>query len=220
MQPWWLDAVCEDWDVAIAENGDNISGIWAYPIEQKMGITMMRTPLLTPYLGPHIYYPPDIKESKLDSFEYDTMADLMKQLPPAKVWHLAIQPGIKQVGLFKQYKLRPQVQQTFLLELNGDEGSLLSNMKDTMRRNLRLAEKEIIVTESNGCLKDLYDFQQKTLSRKDKQAAYSFSDLERILKACIANNAGTLLVAKEGEQTQAIIWQVWDNNCSYYFMGG
>src|ERR1035437_3452465 len=87
MQPWWLDVVCSDWDVAIAKKGDHIAGVWAYPIEKKPGVTMLRTPMLTPYLGPHVFYPDDMKESRLDSFEYEAVAELMKQLPPAKVWH-------------------------------------------------------------------------------------------------------------------------------------
>ena len=84
----------------------------------------MRNPMLTPYLGPHVFYPGDVKESNLDNFEHETVAELMKQLPDAKVWHLALQPGMKQVGLFKKYKLKPQAHQTFLLELSDSEETL------------------------------------------------------------------------------------------------
>ncbi len=34
-QPWWLDVVCKQWDVAIARKGDRITGTWPYPIEKK-----------------------------------------------------------------------------------------------------------------------------------------------------------------------------------------
>jgi lipid II:glycine glycyltransferase (peptidoglycan interpeptide bridge formation enzyme) len=220
MQPWWMDVVCPDWDVTIAKKGDQVTGIWAYPVENKMGVSMLRTPMLTPYLGPHVLYPHDVKESNIDSFEHETIAGLLKQLPETKVWHLSIQPGIKQVGLFKQYKLRTQVQQTFLLELAENEETLFANMKEATRRNIRQAEKEVTIAESTDYLKDIYEFQQHTLTKKGKQCNYSLVDLKTIMAACKAHNAGTLWVAKNAEQVQAIVWQVWDDKCSYYFMGG
>jgi lipid II:glycine glycyltransferase (peptidoglycan interpeptide bridge formation enzyme) len=220
MQPWWLDAVCDGWDVAITMKGDHVAGIWAYPIENKLGVSILRSPILTPYLGPHIFYPDDIKDSKQDGFEYETIADLVKQLPDFKVWHLAIEPGIKQVGLFKKYKLETAVQQTFLIDLTADEATLLANMKDSRRRNVRQGEKELIVTEDKTRLGDLYKFQQHTLERKGKPLPYSLADLVRIMDACKAHDAASLWVAKDGDIIQAIVWQVWDNNCSYYFMGG
>jgi lipid II:glycine glycyltransferase (peptidoglycan interpeptide bridge formation enzyme) len=220
MQPWWLDTVCKHWEVAIAKKGDHITGAWAYPVEKKLGVTMLRTPVLTPYLGPQVFYPRDIKESNIDSFEHETVSDLMKQLPEAKVWHLAMQPGMKQVGIFKNNDLRPQVQQTFLLELNEDEETLLANMKEAARRNIRIAEGEITVTNSHKYLKDLYKFQKATLAKKGKTPPYSLKHLEKIMDACVANNSSAMWVAKRGDKIQAIVWQLWDENCSYYFMGG
>jgi len=220
MQPWWLDTVCAKWDVTIAKKGEQITGAWAYAIEKKIGVTLLRNPVLTPYLGPHVFFPNDVKESNLDNFEHETVAELMKQLPDAQVWHLALQPGMKQVGLFKKYNLKPQVQQTFLLELKEDEATLLANMKDTTRRNIRMAENEIEVSNSAEYLKDLYKFQRATLIKKGQSLPYSFKYLRKIMDACEANNAASLWVAKSSGKIQAIVWQVWDNQCSYYFMGG
>ncbi len=220
MQPWWLDVVCGQWDAAVTYNGDNVSGLWAYPVEQKMGVTMMRTPMLTPYLGPLVFYPADIKKSKLDSFEHETVAGLMKQLPDTKVWHLAISPEIKQVGLFKQHKLRTEMQQTFLIDLQEDEATLLANMKETMRRNIKAAEKEITISHSATHLNELFEFHKETLSQKGKELPYTLNDLKRIMDACIANSAATLWVACNANDVEAIVWQVWDANTSYYFMGG
>ena len=40
------------------------------------------------------------------------------------------------------------------------------------------------------------------------------------MDACKKHDAASLWVAKDGDIIQAIVWQVWDDNCSYYFMGG
>ena len=220
MQPWWLDVVSDEWDVAIARKGEEISGIWAYPAENKMGVSLMRNPLLTPYLGPHVFYPSDLKPSKTDAYEYETVSELIKQLPDCKVWHLAITPGMKQAGLFKQYKLRAEVQQTFLIDLAQSEAELLTNIKDTARRNIKQAQKEEVVLSDYNALDQLYQFQLNTLTGKGREIYYKTADLQKIMDACIAHNAGELLVAKNGENIQAIVWNVWDDNRSYYFMGG
>jgi len=219
LKPWWLDVVCKNWDAAIAKKGDQITGVWPYPVEKKLGVTMLRNPKLTAYLGPQVFLPADIKESNADSFEHETVSELMKQLPPAKVWNLAIQPGMKQAGLFKANKLNTQVQQTFLLELNEDEETLLANMKEGTRRNIRMAQDEVTITNNPKNLKDLYKFQNRMLAKKNKSTPYSYKYLQKIMDACTANDATALWVASEGKKIQAIVWQVWDDKCSYYFMG-
>ena len=222
VQPWWLDAVCKHWDVAISRKGDMVTGIWAYPIEKKIGVSLLRTPKLTPYLGPQVFFPSDLKESNLDSFEHEVVSDLIKQLPKASVWHLAMQPGMKQAGIFKSQNLQTTVQQTFLLELYEDEETLLGNMKDAMRRNVRIAEDEFLLTNSPENLKELFRFHKQTLSKKGKSVPYSYKELQRVLKILIAHNSCAVWVArnKSNKTIQAVVWQVWDKKCSYYFMGG
>ena len=220
MQPWWLDTVCQKWDVAIAKKGEQTVGVWAYPIEKKVSVSLLRNPMLTPYLGPHVFFPKDIKESNLDSFEHETVTELMKQVPDADVWHLALKPGMKQAGLFKNKKLRPLVQQTFLLDLAESEDALLGNMKETTRRNIRQADKDITVSNSPESVKELYKFQKATLTNKGAAPAYTAAYLQKIMDACLAHDAAKLWVAKKDGETQAIVWQVWDDNSSYYFMGG
>lgn len=220
-QPWWLDAVCHKWDVAITKKGDQVAGAWPYPVEKKIGVSLLRTPMLTPYLGPLVFFPHDLKESKADSYEHEIIAGLIKQLPNAPVWHLAIQPGIKQAGIFRQCDLHVQVQQTFLLELDEEEETLLANMKDALRRNIRQAESEVTITNSPEHLKDMFAFQKNTLSRKGKSFIYSLSDLQKIMDAALAHNCTALWVAKTADgNIQAIVWTVWDDKTSYYFMGG
>lgn len=220
-QPWWLDTVCKNWDVAISKKGDHIAGAWPYPIEKKIGVGMIRMPKLTPYLGPLVFFPHDLKESNIDSYEHDTVADLIKQLPSVPVWHLSIQPGLKQAGIFKAHKLTSQVQQTFLLELKEDEQTLLENMKDAVRRNIRIAESEVTVTNSPESLKELYKFQKATLAKKGKSLSCSFKEMKHIMDAALANNSTALLVAKTPDKKiQAIVWSIWDETTCYYFMGG
>ncbi len=217
---WWMDAVCEQWDVAVTMKGQQVSGVWPYPIQQRLFIPMIRTPKLTPYLGPHVFFPDDIRESNRDRFEHDTINDLLNQLPDPDVWALAMQPGLKQVGLFRFFDLRAEVRQTFLIDLSQQEGELFSNMSESLRRNIRAAEEEITVTAEPDALRLLHNYQKITLEDKGRLQHHSFEDLKRLFDACIRHDSGVLWVAKSGNgQIQGLILHVWDRERGYYLMG-
>ena len=222
-QCWWLDAVCEeaeDWDVVLTMKGDQVTGVWPYMRAERYTISLMQNPRLTPYLGPHVFYPVDIKEGNRDSYEYEVCEQLLDALPEADVWRLSLPPGFKQIGLFRRFGLRAEVRQTFLLSLAGNEESIFSGFKEPLRRNLRAAEKEIRIVEDPTQLHALFNFQKATLEEKRVRQAYTEEDMQRLMNACIENESGTLYLAYENGQLQAAIWNVWDARCSYYLMGG
>ena len=217
-QAWWLDVVCAEWDAAIAMKGEHVKGVWAYPVEQKLGIGLIRSPKLTPYLGPQVFYPPDMKESNKDSYEHETIAELIKQLPAVPVWNLAIQPGIKQAGLFRNYGLTIQTQQTFIIDLRSDEDTLFATFKDTTRRNIRQAEKECTLTNEPDKIPLLFEFHKQTLTTKNKGIVHNVNDLQQLIKSSVDNNCGEVWVARQGERIEGIAWYVWDRNSCYSIM--
>ncbi|PQJ09881.1 hypothetical protein CJD36_018335 [Flavipsychrobacter stenotrophus] len=214
-QYWWLDVSCTEWDAAIVTKGSHTQGVWAYPIENKPGVSLIRNPQLTPYLGPKVFFPKDIKAANIDGYEYETIAELLKQVKDAQVWGLAIQPELKQAGLFKNSGLQQSVQQTFLIDVTADEATLRANMKENLRKNIRQAEGEMTITNSPEHLKDLYGYYQHMLTRKSKSAHFSLAYMQRLLDACIEHDAGALWVAKTDDKIHGIVWQVWDSECSY-----
>ncbi len=223
MQCWWLDAVCdspEDWDVALTMKGDVITGIWPFTLGERLSISMMRNPRLTPYQGPHIFFPPDIKDSNRDSYEYDVMEQLLDALPDADVWRLSLMPGIRQAGLFRRGGLHVEVQQTFLIPLEEKETYIFQQFKEPLRRNIRAAEKTTIISEEPEALGMLFGFQKATLTEKRVVQPYNEAHMQSLLDACMEHGSGAVWVARENGEVQAIIWNVWDTERSYYFMGG
>lgn len=212
---WWLNATGTPWDVAIARKGDHIRGVWAYPMEQKLGVRLIRNPFFTPYLGPTVFFPADVKDANRDGYEYETIMDLMQQIKPAEVWNLALQPDLKQAGLFRRAGLEQTVQQTFIVDIGADEPTLLSNMKDTLRKNIRQASTEMTIEADNSVLPQLYAYYNAMLQRKGKGAYVSQMQLQRLLDACVSNKGGTLWVAKTNDVIHGILWHVWDARCSY-----
>jgi hypothetical protein len=221
-QCWWLDAVCgdpDDWKVSITTKGEQVTGVWPYVQSERMSISMMRNPRLTPYLGPTVFFPPDIKQANRDSYEYDVITELLDGIPGSDVWRLSVAPGLQQAGLFRRASLKLDVQQTFLCDLRQSEETIFHGFKESLRRNLRAAEKEITISEEPQLLNLLYKFQQATLQRKRVAQPYDESHMQRLMDACLEHGCGTLWVARRDDTVQAIIWNVWDQERSYYFMG-
>lgn len=216
---WWLDTVCEDWDVAIARNGDHISGVWPYSIERKIGVTIYRTPVLTPYLGPYIFYPADLKKTKRDNFEHETVNALLEQMQAAQVMAIALSPGHKQAGLYKSKGFSINTRQTFLMPLQEDEPAIFSRLHEDYRRNIRKAEAELEIATDAAALPQLWEYQKATLDRKDVGVHFSPAKLQALFDACKANLRCYLWVARKDGVIQAILWHVWDNERAYYLAG-
>ena len=219
-QSWWLDAVCKDeWDAVISRKGEQVSGCWPYRINKRIGISFLRNPKLTPYTGPLVLFPQDMKESNCDSYEYEVTEELLKSLPEADVWGLSLLPGFRQAGVFKRFSLNIGVQQTFLLNVQKEDTDLFQQMKESIRRNIRAAEKEIIIASEPEAIHELFEFQKQTLSEKSVGQAYTEDEMKRLLEACLAHASGEILTARQDGIIQAVIWNVWDASTSYYFMG-
>lgn len=219
LQHWWMEAVCADWDVAIAMNGDKPAGVWPYNKEQKLGVSIVRTPKLTPYQGPFVLYPQDLKASNKDGFEHETIVELLKQLPVAKVWDVSTVPEQKQAGLLKANGFTISTRQTFLIDLLQEEQILLGNMKESLRRNIKAGSAELSIEQDNAAIATLFEYQKHTLDKKAVIQAHNLADMEKLMQACIDNNSGAVYTIKQGADILAIVWNVWDANCSYYFMG-
>lgn len=219
LKDWWLDAVCAEWDVAIAKNGDNISGVWPYSVERRINISILRDRVLTPYMGPYVFYPHDLKPTKRDNFQHETLTALLDELPEVKVWHLSTFPGLKQVGLFAAYDFDVQVRQTFIMLLDGTIEEIFNRLHEDYRRNVRKAEKDITITNEPEMLHQLWAYQKATLDKKDVRMHFTQLQLQKIYDACVANDCTALWVARKDDEVQAIVWQVWDEQQSYYLVG-
>lgn len=222
-QSWWLDAVCDsadDWQVELSLKGEQLVGAWPFVLNERFGISLLRNPRLTPYLGPLIFFPPDVKESNRDSFEFEVTEELLTALPTADVWRLSLWPEFQQAGVLKRGGINLGVQQTFLLDLSMPEQDIFQNFKESLRRNIKASESKFSIAAEPEALGDLFRFQESTLNQKGVTQSYNLQHLQKLLEACISNGSGSLWVARADEKIQAIVWNVWDKHRSYYFMGG
>lgn len=220
-QPWWLDIVCpQGWEAAITEKGGTITGIWPYALRRKFGVSFLRTPVLTPYAGPVVFFPGDLKESNRDGFEHDVLSQLLPQLPQADVWHLSMPPGLKQAGLFASYGLSISARQTFLLDLSLPEEVLFQQFKESLRRSIRQAQHQYIISDEPALLPQLHQFHKNTLKGKNTSQLHNEKMLEQLMRAAVEKKQSRLYAAHDLKgELQALLWNAWDGERSYYLMG-
>lgn len=220
LQPWWLDATGRDWGVVLAHKGAAIAGTWVYTTDSRFGLRILRNPPLTPYLGPHIVFPADLKQSKQDNFEHETLSALLAQLPPVKVWSTALWPGLRQAGLFRQHGFSLQVRQTFIMDLrDASEETVFNRLHEDFRRNIRKSAAELVISDEPELLERLYGFQSATLDRKALRMYYSFGYMQRLFSAARERGQCALWVARREGEVQAALWHLWDASRAYYLVG-
>ncbi len=219
-QPWWLDATGLSWQMLTVRNGDAVSGLWPVFSHKKYGISFSQNPPLCPYLGPQVFFPADLKESKRESFEHQTISALVEQLPPVQVVSTSLFPGLKQAGLFTHAGFGVKVRQTFLMDLKDKmEADLQSRLHEDYRRNLRKAAAEMTIADEPAEIESLYRFQEATLERKKLKMHYSLPYLKSLFEASYSNGQAALWAARKDGVLQALLWHIWDERRSYYLVG-
>ena len=69
------------WDAIVVEENGTVNAVWPFTLEKKMGFTLIRNPLLTPYLGPLFFLP--VKEKVFGRWNQEDrmFQEFWKQLP-------------------------------------------------------------------------------------------------------------------------------------------
>jgi hypothetical protein len=216
-----------DWEVTLAYNGEALAGAWPYFPTQKWGISFWRNPPLTPYLGPQIYFPPNLKVRNRERFAHRTTEALLKQRTPLPhVCAVGLEPAFKRAGLLKRSGFEVAARQTFLLKLDADPVTLLTQTDEDLLRRLRRSAAGLQICEAPELAGQLWVGQEETLQRKGAgRPAHNRALLERAVAASVANGQGMLWAAREGETLSALLWTVWDTDQTYYlgstqFSGG
>jgi len=169
-------------------NGDKVAGVCPYNTSQKAGVSIIRNPVLTPYMGPHIFYPHDLKLSKRDNFEHEVVENLYGQMQ-AKVWNVALLPNQKQVGLFTANGFTITPRQTFIMPLQQeDEREIFSRLHEDYRRNIRKGEAELTITNEPALLTELWKYQKATLDQKNVAMHFNQQQIRKLFDACLVHN--------------------------------
>jgi hypothetical protein len=190
-QPWWLDMVSNNWDAAILEENGTLKAVWPYTIEKKISITIIRNPLMTPYLGPY-FLSNDINS--------ETLEKLWQQLPKWDVCSVECTPGLRNTSFFSQKEFDHSERITYLFPLQGEEEELFRRMNENPRAAIRKAERELKVIDGASHIQQFYRLHKHTIESKGKKYPYSEQFFTKLINISLEHKAGTLLAAENADK--------------------
>ncbi len=218
-QPWWMDMVSSKWDVAIAENGQNVEGVWVYTLEKKIGVNIIRNPLLTPYLGPVFFISPKLSPSRRSSKEEKIFEQLFQQLPKWDFMDVMCLPAFNNFLSFHHQEFNHTQRITYHVDLSFDKDVLFENVNSKQRYAIRQAAKELTITDGKPFTKQFYELHKQTLTGKGKNYPYTQTFIKKIIDTSLQNKKAFFKAAVNANNAiAAMIFTVYDDDCMYLLL--
>jgi len=223
-QDWWLDVVCQagSWEVCLAKDkGGNIQGVLPFYKIRKFGLMMIKMPDLTPYLGLWLKYPAkQEKQEAVHRFQKKVTRALIEQLPEVAYYTQDHPPTLENCLPFIWKGFQQTTRFSYCLDTSIGIDALFDNLKGSVRTEIRKAEKEIKIFESED-LKAFYELQTKSFVRQGLKVPYTFAFLQSIDKVLHQNQRRQLLIAKDEQgNSHAAIYLLWDDQKVYNLLQG
>jgi len=217
-QPWWLDAVCGDWEVAIVENEKGVQAVMPFQQEKKWGLRLLRNPPLCPYLGPQFLDSP--APPKQWAEEERLLEALLAQLPQYDYCQLTTVPGFENFPAFYQRQFSNSNRLTYLLEVSPSEEELFSQISSRLRQYIKSAQKSLRVEQEQQPDLALFLFwHQRAFSRKGSPYPFSLSLIEKTVTAAEAHQASLFQTAYDKHNRPvAMLWSPFDGQKSYHLL--
>ncbi|MGH1362153.1 MAG: GNAT family N-acetyltransferase [Calditrichia bacterium] len=220
---WWLDAVAgkANWQVAIAEQNNQIIGSLPYSIKKNGPFRIVQMPRFTPSMGVWLKYPPKQKYHTRLAFEHKICAQLIEQLPRVNRFHQRFSPEFSNWLPFFWQDYRQTTRYVYVIPDISDQDALFKRFRDNVRWEIRKAQKQQLEVYSENNVADLFHLIRLTFERQGKKLGYSQKFLENLVSASVERNCGKLFFARDVEkQLHFGMFLAWDDNSAYYIIGG
>jgi hypothetical protein len=218
-QPWWLDIVSNHWDIALVYNDDIIAGVWPFSIDKKLGLKLVRNPLLTPYLGPLFFYPDHLVAEQKASFEQRTFQQLWLQIPNWDSFNLEAHLSFTNQELFNQKGFETTNHVTYEIDLQQPEEKLFSAFHTNHRNLIKQAVQHNKIVEGEECLPKLLALHKETFSRKKKPYPFDAGMIKNLATESIRLKSGNLFATMDEQNNiTACIFTVWDREKMYLLL--
>lgn len=219
--PKWLNAVCNNWGVAIYEQNNSITAFWVYVMQNKKGFKLCYNPPLTPYLGIWIEHKhvDEIKNSTQLGNEKEVFQALEQQLPHFDDFNQNFTVEFKNwYPLFlKNYKQTTRYTYAINQPFNLEE--IFADLKRNWKRAIKQSSNELIITESNK-ISDLITLKNAAKKEGTSFPIFSTNIYNSVFNLCESDNIGKLLVAENPEKSIAgALLLVWDNQYVHIIHG-
>ncbi len=208
-QPFWLDAVAENWDVCLIID-NHFSVVAALPFCWKGNLITKRI-----YLPDVSFYQSVIFFEEVENKD-DVIQQLFQQLPKTVKSYFKFLPAYSNIDLSK-LNHQKEVYFTYYIDRNQNELSFSNNHK----RNIQKGIKQRYRIGDSDYLSASYNLLMATFKRQQITSKINFFTFENLHQLVKKHHCGkTLNCYDDNNNLLASIFMVEDAQTVYYLMGG
>lgn len=215
VQPWYLDAVCDDgaWDAVVVAEKDEVAAVLPYFLKQKVGFRYVTMPHFTKHMG--VFFAKEFSLSK----QHQLLEQLIAQLPKVHAFHQSFHPDFTNWLPFYWAGFRQTTRYTYRLNVS-DLDEVFQNINRNMRRNIKKAQAQLTVT-TGGSAEDFYAINRLSFERQGLRPPYTYEQFRRHDEVLSKHSARQFLFAKDATgRTHSAAHLIWDAQRSYYHIAG
>ena len=161
-----------------------------------------------------------MKDSNKARFEEQVWKQALEQLPSFAKIHIGLFPSQLPASSLRAHGFQVLARQTFVVDLQQDEASLLAACKEATKRHIQAGQKHLLVQEAPQDALLLWKHYTTTLQEKNTKLVGSATALAKVVEKSIALEIGALYKVVDAQGVAlAWAWLVWDEQRAYYLMG-
>lgn len=185
-QPWFLDLSADEWDVWIEEKEEYIC-VFPFYIEKKNIFKLSRpvAPIM-PYYGPFIITKNEraIDHKKIES----AIKRCIQSLP--RFSEIYLTPHHEHsYEVYDSMKFTAKERVTHLLDLQQTEEKLWEDLDYMRKKNIKQAQKTLIIKEGEFDVEMYYDWIKKTYQKRGQELKHSLDIYTNFVNSAINHNA-------------------------------
>lgn len=207
-RPEWFDLFKQEWDVIIWKEEDQIR-FFPFMIDKKVGFHFFRNMPMTPYMA----VIGDVFKGQLIHAD---LSKLISLLPNADEYYIDFHPNCRFIESTTNSKL--YVKHTNIIALN--EANLINTYKPSLQRQIRKAEKNLTMKESDD-VNLFYDLYGLSLNQREVKNVVEQEMMKKIWNYISEKRCGRITLAMDIDgNIHAGLFCVWDAHVMYYLAGG
>lgn len=221
MRYFWLDSVCDNWNVELYEKNNEIVAAFVYVIKSKYGIKYISIPKSTQYNGLWIKSDIQLSEEKKTSLELEVMDYFLDKIEKLNVaFHLqTFSPKIKNLLPFYWKNYLIETKYTLVIK-NKNIDDVWNGIASKLRGIIKNATKKATIFEVEDA-NLFYDFLIKTFERQNQSPRITRDEFIKLDKDLSKRKIRYMIGAKDDEdQIHSICYFVCDDEKMYYLMSG
>lgn len=228
---WWLDTVCDRYDLFVCRNEGGILGGIAVPYEDRTSPArrllnggrperICGMPPLTKHLGA-LLRPSGAKSAHRLGHEKDVIGALIGALPPFAIFSQQFHPAFTNGLPFHWAGFQDAVCYTYVIDDLSDPERVWAGLRENIRREVRKAERLGVEVRADLPFERFQEVQRRTFERQGMPLPFTASWAERFERAMADRGCRTILGAVDRSgRLHAAAYLVWDAKGCHYVMGG